>query len=512
MTNDLTQIFLDYELLGKRWLKGEVEIEEFQGIKLNPKQKEFVNNKVRFNLISGGMASGKTLAFQIKFILLHLFFPGIQTLIGRKTLQNAESTFMKDFTEICPPAFYEYKVGAHTIYFHNGSSATFFGLDALVSNNADDLKKAEQNIKSHNFGLIFLDQLEEIAKKVFDGLNSRARWRPCKHGNEVQTVMRDKDGVPIYEVCQTCDKYTFQQFNMTTNPANFWGYKFFKTEKGPMTHLIETSMLDNKNNLSEAFITSELAKPKLYVEKYVYGKWDDSTLTEGAVFYDEWVKEQRGYAREPIRVLDGIKIYEEPANHTYQIGVDPSTGSVDPCSIKCINLNTGKVVASYSGFVPTNVITEKTVQIAMMYSKVKKPLVVPEATGVGQAFIEDLRKVYDKIYEREVFNQREQRDTKKLGFYTNYATKTQLIENFKALLQAHFPKLDPDTVDELPKFIYTDEAAQQGAGAQNGYHDDNIMATLLAFWNVKPISLREKSLLDRDTRQKAKKMVQYVYN
>jgi hypothetical protein len=484
-----------YEELGKRWLRG-LEITEFSDIKLNEKQIAFLNMKERFSLAVGGMASGKTLGWMVKFILLHLFFPGVPSLIGRKTLQNAQSTFMKDFLEICPPQIYEFKAGEHKIQFNNGSSATFFGLDALQGEGNDDLKKAVQNLKSHNFGLIFIDQLEEIDKKVFDALNSRLRWRPCKHSKESQVVHRDKNGNPIFEECSVCGKHAFQQMNMTMNPANHWSYDFFKVNPRPMTAFIHTSMLDNKANLSEAFITSELSKPKVYVDRFVHGIWDDTTLVEGSVFYQEWITEQTAHTKEPERVLDGIKIFKNPDYHVYQIGVDPSLGSEDPCAIVCVDTDTGEIAATYKAFVPTNVIVEKTVQMAMLYSLKEKPLVIPEATGVGQALVEGLKRSYDYIYSREVFSQRERKTTKKLGFSTNYSTKTQLIENFKELLQKHFPKVkDKDIVAEMTKFIYSDAAEMLGAGAQNGYHDDLIMATMLAFFNVVPKTYRESQVM-----------------
>lgn len=512
MNKELPNV-VDWEELGRRWLRGETTLEGLGEVKFNLKQLEFVNAKERYNLVAGGMASGKTLGFISKFILLHLFFPGIPSLIGRKTLQNAVSTFMKDFMEVCPPDIYEYKVGEHKIYFSNGSTATFFGLDALQGDTGDDLKKAVQNLKSHNFGLIFIDQLEEIELKVFEALNSRLRWRPCKHGKDAQKVFYDKKNQPVYEVCSTCGKYTFQQMNMAMNPANHWSYDFFKTNPRQLTKLTMTSMMDNKEHLSEQFILSEMQKPKLYVDRFVHGIWDDSTLVEGSVFYEEWIKEQRMYMKKPIREFDGIRIYKEPTTHTYQIGVDPSMGATDPCGIKCVDTETGELVASYKGFVPINVQVEKTVQIALMYSLSKKPLVIPEATGVGQAFVEEIKKVYEKIYEREVFSQREKKETKKLGFYTNFQTKTQLIENMKNLFQKHFPKIyDEEVVSEMVKFIYSDQAQMLGAGAQNGFHDDQIMSTMLAFWNVAPVTLREKNILDRMNGQKKSKVVKYIYD
>jgi hypothetical protein len=246
-------------------------------------------------------------------------------------------------------------------------------------------------------------------------------------------------------------------------------------------------MIDNKDNLPEGFLEDQLSKPKMYVKRYVYGEWSPDSMVEGGVFAEEHTIAQGHMIKSPIRTLDGINIYHEPTNHEYQIGVDPSEGSVDPCSITVVDKNTGEVVATFSQYVPNQVQVEKTAQLAMMYSLKAKPLVVPEGVGAGQAFIESFKKVYDYIYEREVFSQKRQKKTKKLGFYTTHATKLQLIENQRELFQKGFPKIrDKATVEEMKTFICTDEASQQGAGAQNGFHDDKIMSMMLAFYNVEP--------------------------
>lgn len=503
---------MDYEEMGQRWLRGEVEITEFEGITLNKKQIDFINRKERFNLVCGGMASGKTLGWTIKFILLMLWFPGTRILIGRKTKGNAASTFMKDFVDVCPDSLYEYKVGDGKIIFANGSEAVFFGLDALQSGNGDDLKKAIQDLKSHNFGFVFIDQLEEIEMKVFEALNSRMRRRQCKHAQKDQTIYNDEDGLPLYEVCNICGKATFNQMNFTTNPANFWGYDYFKANPRAMTYLMETSMLDNREFLSEQFIQSELAKPARYVQKFVHGEWSPDSMVEGAVFADDYVKQQEFYIKKPIREFDGIKIFQEPKYEDYQIGVDPSQGAVDPCSIKVFSKKTGEEVASYSAFVPTNVITDKTVMLALMYSLKSKPLVVPDSTGGGQALVESLKKVYNRIYEREVFLYREKRNVKKLGFNMSHATKSQLVDNLTELFQKRFVKIrDKSTLDEFKVFVYTDEVRNKGAGAQTGYHDDRVTATMLALWNVPAQTHREKNLLNRVQKNNKKGRINYQY-
>jgi hypothetical protein len=501
------------EAEGILWLKGEYEVTHFNDFVLNEKQVLFLNEKSRFNLISGGMSSGKTLAFIVKVILLSQWFPGCKMLIGRKTKENAQETFMKDFMDICPSSLYEHQKGYGKIVFSNGSEAEFWGLDALQSGAATDIKKAEQKLKSHNFSFIFIDQLEDVEEKVFSALNSRMRRRQCHHERSLQTVHRNKKGEPLFELCSVCGKASFSQFNMTTNPANFWALSYFKTNPRPFTHLIETSMLDNRTHLSDQFIESELEKPERYVRKYVYGEWSTDSLVERSVFPEEYIKAQEFHIKPPIRELDGIKIWEEPSkDQTYQIGIDPSLGAVDPSSIQVICIGSGVQVAVYSGFVPTAALTERAVRLATMYSLKGKPLIIPEAVGVGEALIESLKRVYSRIYEREVFSEREAKTTKKLGFHTSHATKSHLIEHMDKLFSKGFVHIrDIDTLAEIRTFVYSDEVRHRGAGAESGFHDDRIMALMLAYFNIFPQTHKEKTLLSRLKTAQKKNVVQFEY-
>lgn len=427
---------------------------------------------------------------------------------------------MKDFLdvveEIIPGAsesgVFTYEKGYGRIKWWNGSEAEFWGLDALQSGATTDIKKAEQKLKSHNFTFVWLDQLEEIEEKVYFALLSRMRRQACSHKNK--KTYYDGDGNPVCAVCQEekCGKVSFNQLNATTNPANFWAYAYFKSNPRPSTTLIETSMLDNRENLSEQYIQSELQKPERYVKKYVYGEWSPDSLVESGVFSEDYIKDQAFYIKEPSREFDGVKIFEEPKYMDYQIGVDPSTGAKDPSCIKVICKDTGEEVASFTGFVNTDVVVQKAVQLGLMYSLKNMPLIVPEATGVGQALVELLKKHYSKIYEREVFSQREKKRTKKLGFYTNYSTKEQLLENMKSLFSRKLIKIrEREALEEMKTFIYTDEVKRQGAGAQSGYHDDRVMALCLAFWDVKPITATDDNILSRKSLQKKKSVVQYQY-
>lgn len=489
-----------YEDLGRKWLNNQVEIHNLgcitpggcpspehhraikcPGLYLTENQRKFVNDKSPELLISGGYRSGKTVGLVAKVYLLSMFFPNNQILLGRNSLTDIQLTLLPSIDEIWPPGTYEHKPGFRKFVFPNGSEVHYMGLDTAVS--GDDTKKATQKIRGMNLGAAYIDQLEDIDSMVWEQLSGRMSR-----------------------------KVPFHQRGATTNPARFWAYEYFKSKPRPGTRLIETGMLDNKDNLPEGFIEQQLQKGEMYVKRFVHGIWDTDTMIDGRVFLPDVDKDQAFYVKPHLREISGIKIFHEPdRTHTYQIGIDPSLGAEDPCAIVCVDKVTGETAATYTGFVPTNVISAKAIILAEMYGDNKKPLMIPEATGVGQALIEDLKKQYDHLYEREVFSKREQKTIDKLGFYTNYATKIQLIENMSSLFQSKWPKIrDKAILDEIQAFQWTDEAKKQGAGAPPPYHDDLVMATMLAFWGLKPISLKKRNVLEN--RQKTPATIKYEYN
>lgn len=387
-----------------------------------------------------------------------MFFPGNRLLLGRKTLSDIETATMPAIRDVFPVGSYVYHIGKHTISFPNGSEILLYGLDTAVS--GDDSKKAAQKIKGLDLGGFFIDQLEEVEYMIYEQLTGRL-----------------SRNVPFHQACATI------------NPANHWSYDYFKIAPkkneilAKKRFLIETGMKDNEKNLPEGFIEEQMTKGDRYVRRFVLGEWSPETMVEGTVFEPEFLDKMRAGTREPLRTHGGIKIFEDyEAGQEYQIGVDPSLGDSDPCSIKVISKTTGREVASFNDYVTTTPIVNKVLTLCDLYNE---PLVVPEVTGIGQAFIEEFRKRYDKIFIREVYNQRGKFKTKKLGFHTNYATKTQLIEHYRKQLQKGFAKVsDRETVDEFQVFTYSNTASSQGASAPHGYHDDNVMATLLAFWGV----------------------------
>jgi len=422
-------------------------------------QSEFISDfKSDFCLASGGFGSGKSLALYIKLILTCMCFPHNRVLLGRKTLSDIDRAVLPDLFDLMPPSWYEHRVKDGVINFKNGSQIILFGLDAMQSGGIADIKKAEQKLKSLNLGAYFIDQLEEVEENVFNVLNSRLR----------------RVNVP------------FRQGNMTTNPANFWAYDAWVANPRDGYSLYQSSMLFNPN-LPWDYLRKQLAMDEDYINRFVKGVWSTDSLLKGAVFSRDNIRELQMHRRNPIKVDEECEFYELPnRNETYRMGVDPSEGVIDPSSITVID-STGKKVAKFNGKIPITGLADK---VKFLYYLYKKPLIIPESNAAGAALIREIRDL--NVYRRKELESKYDKETEKLGFRMSPSSKQQLITHFNQLLREHIPKIfDTKTVEEMKVFLWTNEAREQGAGAARGFHDDDVISTMLAFWEFHPRKVAE---------------------
>lgn len=427
--------------------------------KFNPIQSEFISDMTnKYCLNAGGYGSGKSCALYIKLILFCKCFPKNRILLGRKTLSDLDKNTLPELFELMPASWYEHRVKDGLINFNNGSQIVLFGLDAMQSGGVADIKKAQQKLKSLNLGAFFIDQLEEVEYEVFESLTSRLR----------------RNDVPL------------RQGNMTCNPANFWAYDRFVANPLPQHKLYQSSMYDNAANLPEDYIKDQEAKGEDYVRRFVKGEWTTDVLLKGSVFAKEHIKYLESFRKPPIAIEEGCEIYEQPNNGEYRMGVDPSEGIVDPSSISVVSFD-GRKVAKFNGKLPIIGLADK---VKFLYYKYKKPLIIPESNSAGAALIREIRDL--KVYRRKQLEYKEDRETEKLGFRMSSDTKAQLIQHFQALLRDKRVKIyDPKTTEEMKTFLWSDQASMQGAGAARGFHDDDVMSTLLAYFEHNPEKILE---------------------
>ena len=445
--------------------------------KFSDKQAEYIStlSGPKFILASGGRGSGKSLALCVKIYLVCKGFPGIRVLLGRKNLSDIEKTTLLDLFKLIPSGEYEYRVKDGLLNFKNGSQIILMGLDAMQSGNVGDIKKAQQKTKSMNLGAYFLDQLEEIEYEVFQALNDTMR-------------MTAPPGQLDYP----------RQGNMTCNPANFWAYHYFKenemmNEDGHWVPkprndslLLESSMLDNADNLPPDFVADRLNREESYVRRMVHGEWNIDVMTKGSVFAKEHINWLGQLTKKPVAIEEGCEIYLQPTGEEYRMGVDPSEGIVDPSSITVVDSH-GRKVAKFNGKIPILGLADK---VKYLYYKYHKPLIIPESNSAGAALIREIRDL--RIYRSKRTEFKTDIETERLGFRMTWDSKQQLIAHFQKLLREKRVKVyDLKTLNEMKTFIWTNDATQVGAGASRGFHDDDVISTLLAYWEFNPEKMEE---------------------
>lgn len=394
-------------------------------------------------LASGGFRSGKTLSMIVKLITQHLPVPNNRGLIGRLTYPELRDTVQKDFFALLPPEWIKHwKESTGELTLDNGTEVLFRHLDTV----------SEAEIRGMTLGFAYISQVEEIKESVVMALLARLN---LQH-------------VPSRQLLMDC------------NPLLFWGYKRFKQERDPNRELIEFSMLDNQANLPEDYLADMLKQPLQWRRQFVEGVWDESLLSDRAVIPVEYITVQRRFVRAPLRVSEGVQVYSDlHQGHVYQVGVDVSEGiGQDASAMSVMDLDCGEQAAFWKGQVPPDLLAQKIVPMARYYNDA---LVVPEINGIGLAFLSRLKEHYEHIYTRKVFDREDYVEQETLGWKTTSATKPILVYQFLTLLRDGAIKLrSSDVVAEMPTFVYTDEAKRKGMGAQDGFHDDGLIATMLS--------------------------------
>lgn len=423
---------------------------------LNPSQQRFWDSEAKYVLFSGGFGCGKSLMLILKAIQLSLQYPKNFSLMGRKTYQELRDSLWKEFFIICPEHLIKSVQKAEMrITFINDSEIIFRHLDKI----------AESEIKSMNLGAAFIDQVEDISKEVFLALVGRLR----------RNTVHDKD----------------KRIYMTANPALTWLYADFKQSPIAQSELIEASTLENRKNLSEAYVQSLLEYPETWRRQYVEGVWDASLLSDRTVFAREYIERLMRIQRKPMTIKDGLEIYKYyKPGHVYQMGIDSAEGHEhgDEAAITIADLTTLEEAASWSGRVPPDVAAEYAIRFARMYQRTRdRVLIIPEINSMGMSVMNKLLAEPDmRVYKREEFDKKTGQRTEKHGWRMSRTTKPLLVSRFQELMRIAEPQVySTPSVEQFKTFVYTTESKLHGMGAQQGFHDDRLIATLLAFWQKK---------------------------
>ena len=247
------------------------------------------------------------------------------------------------------------------------------------------------------------------------------------------------------------------------------------------------------------------------------GMWDTAIMGDRNVYTIESLDKFRTKLVIPnnCKKFDDVRIYKDKIKSTdnYQMGVDVSEGiGGDASAISVVDMDTGEESAFWMGQLPPDVLATKAKSIVDYFNTHTKSrmLVVPEVNGLGIGFIQKFKKMYSQIYHREVFLKQHKERKEVIGWKTSVGTKPLLITNHIDFIR--YDKLTihtPELVEQMRTFVYTDDVKKCGAGADGGFHDDAVIAHMLACFFSAPVKLR---LMSTDKGMKGTGLAREAYN
>lgn len=247
-----------------------------------PLQQKLLQGKHKHTLAAGSLGWGKTDWLMVQLIIEAMTFKNNVIVLGRKTLAALKkSTIISFFDIVDHRLIRKHDKQDQCVTFINGSRLFYMQLD--------ESREAVQKVKSMNIGAVFVDQIEEISENT---------WIAC--------------------IGQLRRKLSSRRSFATANPAGHdWVWKRF-VRRGGMNEnytLVEGQIwredvpppkcqadvkeiyCDNPN-LTWDYIVDRLSQPERWVQRFVYGSWDNY---EGLVWdmFDE--------------KIHGIKPFEIPS-------------------------------------------------------------------------------------------------------------------------------------------------------------------------------------------------------
>ena len=179
----------------------------------------------------------------------------------------------------------------------------------------------------------------------------------------------------------------------------------------------------------------------------------------------------------------GLTYYRQPeAGKVYVIGADVGEGltTSDWSSATVLERDTGEQCAMLRGRWTPDVFATKLDRLARHYGRLadpttRQPVVIGvERNNHGHAVLLALQKAWDWSAPYRLFRAKD----KRLGWLTTNATRPVLVDQLEMALRTGTLVLhDAGTVDQMTTFAYNDDGRPE---AQEGYHDDDVMAAGIA--------------------------------
>lgn len=235
-----------------------------------PQQRQFHEARARYVLFGGAVGPGKTRALCEHILMRMVQWPGLPVLLLRRDLKDLRQTTEVEWRRVCPPALYSPQYGGqhnkadHFYRLWNGST--------LYLGPAKDW----ESYKSGEYGLIAIDELNEISEEFYQNIETRLRWTTGSGRCRLSACA----GTPPHPT------HPLHQIVAATNPTAGWVKRrwydpYQQGKELPNHRFIPARTLDNPY-LPPTYVESLLSThSQEWVRNYVYGEW---SAFEHAVF------------------------------------------------------------------------------------------------------------------------------------------------------------------------------------------------------------------------------------
>jgi len=439
----------------------------------------------RYMVIYGGAGSGKSFYVAQRYIY-KILTKKCNLLVVRNTARsNRDSTFALLSQIIYSwglDRLFTINKGDLRIRCINGNEIIFAGLD--------DVEK----LKSITFSLgeltdIWIEEASEISEHDFNQLDIRLRG-----------------------------KGTDKQIVLTFNPidVNHWLKKRFIDVKSDDILVHHSTYKDNEHLDADykKLLESYKDTDPYYYDVYCLGHWgvlggcvfDANAISNrlrnlpfnskvGYFTYDydglqitniKWVESSNGY----------ITMYFPPKkNIKYVIGTDTSGGVGGDYFVSQVHDQNGNQVATFRSQLDSDLCTKQTYCLGKYYNNA---LLTIEVNFDSFPIQEMQRLGYFNMYLREVNDTALDKHKKAYGFRTDSWTRPAILNHLIEIVREHTEFFnDKLTLEEMLTFVRNEKGRME---AQNGSHDDLVMAEAIAFEGMSQLRIskeKPKKKLDR---------------
>jgi phage terminase large subunit len=229
------------------------------------KARRFCYNPHPFSAMVGGIRNAKTTAACRRVILLALAYPGNRILIARYQNTDLEKStlaiFKEELARLGPNVVKKHDQNYNFYKLYNGTMIYYAHLDK------------PEDIQGSEWGGVYIDELHEVKEDTFNQIKSRMTfWNPRR-------IQEFKTNLAVQRMQKEVLGYNASPKNfffITQNPSPNWTKRRIKENVDGEFHVIESTTMDNIENLPPDWWDSVKNMPDDWKRRFLEGSWDIS--------------------------------------------------------------------------------------------------------------------------------------------------------------------------------------------------------------------------------------------